>query len=536
MASVFLAYPSNPESLGQPLEAAARSLNATVPGTIETWRALDPDGSFIATNVTQAILESRSFAADITVPNFNVFYEVGYAIGLGKYVLILRNRALARSKQLTELGLFDTLGYREYENSRELVSLLRADDWGSPLAVASRPLNQKAPVYLLGAKYKTDFAIRISSRLKKARLNYRTFDPSEQVRLSAFEAIGEVSQSFGILVHLIPTEVQDSVDHNLRGAFLSGLAEGLGRVCTILQQGYDPVPLDFRDLVETCESDAQLDGAIADFAARTAEALQTDTTPPGGEPTSLLGKLSFGASSAENEMRDLGRYYLQTDAFLRSIRGEVRIVVGRKGSGKTALFFQLRDSLRRGSRNTILDLKPEGYKLRKFKEDVLSFLGGGSLEHTITAFWEYLLLLEVCHRLLENDKERHKRDATLFHPYRTLADAYEGDDFVSEGDFAERLSLLFRRIEADYKSRFGLETGKRLTASDVTRLLYKHDLAALRRSVISYLKFKESLWILVDNLDKGWPTQGLKEEDLLLMEILRPVIELRAGSLSQGSA
>jgi hypothetical protein len=247
VASVFLAYPSNPESLGQPLEAAARSLNAAVPDTIETWRALGPDGSFISTNVTQAILESRSFAADVTVPNFNVFYEIGYAIGLAKHVLILRNRALARSKQLTELGLFDTLGYREYENSKELVSLLCADDWGLPLAVASRPLNQKAPVYLLGAKYKTDFAIRISSRLKKARLNYRTFDPSEQARLSAFEAIGEVSQSLGVLVHLIPSEVQDSVDHNLRGAFLSGLAEGLGRVYTILQQCYDPVPLDCRD-------------------------------------------------------------------------------------------------------------------------------------------------------------------------------------------------------------------------------------------------------------------------------------------------
>jgi hypothetical protein len=49
----------------------------------------------------------------------------------------------------------------------------------------------------------------------------------------------------------------------------------------------------------------------------------------------------------------------------------------------------------------MVDLKPEGYQLIKLKEDLLSYLTEGSRQHLITAFWEYLLLLEVTYKVLE---------------------------------------------------------------------------------------------------------------------------------------
>jgi hypothetical protein len=131
---------------------------------------------------------------------------------------------------------------------------------------------------------------------------------------------------------------------------------------------------------------------------------------------SLLEELSFGASAAENEFRELAGYYLETDQFQRALRGEVRLVVGRKGSGKTAIFAQVRDRTREERQNIVVDLRPDGYQLLKFKEMVLKYLGKGSLEHTITAFWEYLLLLEICYKLLEKDRLPHTRDSRLLLP------------------------------------------------------------------------------------------------------------------------
>ena len=138
-----------------------------------------------------------------------------------------------------------------------------------------------------------------------------------------------------------------------------------------LQHGDDPVPLDYRDLVTRFHSLDQIDGAIAEFAPRVTEAWQTGRELPTGSPGTFLETLNLGASSAENELRDLSYYFLRTDAYQRAQRGDVRLVVGRKGSGKTAVFAQTRDNLRRNKQNIILDLRPEGYKLLKFKEDVL---------------------------------------------------------------------------------------------------------------------------------------------------------------------
>lgn len=37
---------------------------------------------------------------------------------------------------------------------------------------------------------------------------------------------------------------------------------------------------------------------------------------------------------------------------------------------------------------------------------------------------------------------------------------------------------------------------------------------------MSYLKFKEAMWLLLDNLDKGWPPTGLRAEDLVILRTL----------------
>src|SRR5690606_7045589 len=101
-------------------------------------------------------------------------------------------------------------------------------------------------------------------------------------------------------------------------------------------------------------------------------------------------------------------------------RGEANIVVGRKGAGKSAIFLQIRDRERAKKDNIVLDLKPDGYKLIKFKETILSFLQEGTFQHTIMAFWEYVLLLEICYKILEKDRELHLRNHDIYAPYRKL--------------------------------------------------------------------------------------------------------------------
>ena len=293
---------------------------------------------------------------------------------------------------------------------------------------------------------------------------------------------------------------------------------GMNKVLMILQQGSDPVPLDYRDLVRTFFTLDQIDEAISEFSPQVSEAWQLGAEPIARSPSTLLERLHLGASSAENELKDLGHYYLKTDAFRRAQRGDVRLVVGRKGAGKTAVFAQVRDNIRRNKQKIVLDLRPDGYKLLKFKETVLDLLAEGTFYHTISAFWEYLLLLEICHKLLEKDKTRHTRDNRFYEPYRKLSTLYEADEFIAEGDFSERMSRLIDSIATKKHERF--PDRPQLSSAEVTELIYVHDVAALRDKVCEYLTLKDELWLLFDNLDKGWPTHGLSHEDVIIIRAL----------------
>src|SRR5690606_32201284 len=49
---------------------------------------------------------------------------------------------------------------------------------------------------------------------------------------------------------------------------------------------------------------------------------------------------------------------------------------------------------------------------------------------------------------------------------------------------------------------------------------YKHDVKALRKELIEYMRHKGILWLLFDNIDNGWPTSGLQHNDLLIIRAL----------------
>lgn len=42
----------------------------------------------------------------------------------------------------------------------------------------------------------------------------------------------------------------------------------------------------------------------------------------------------------------------------------------------------------------------------------------------------------------------------------------------------------------------------------------------IKNDILSFARHKEGLWILIDNLDKGWPTHGLEDIDLLIIKCL----------------
>lgn len=517
----FIAYPGVPKEIGDTLERAVGHIDqyASASHHYETWAAFDEAGVFIRGDVLGSIDKNDIFVADITVLNFNVTYEIGYAIGKKKPITLLRRPGVAETdKKIQQIGIFDTIRYNNYENHLDVVKILTnmntPRNIGFPAAV-----NVNSPVYILDTLQKTDQSQRIIARIKKSKLRFRNFDPLETPRMASTE-IDEIAKSVGVIVSLIPTRYQDAEIHNIRAAFIAGLAEGMGKIVKILQFENDPVPIDYRDFVTTCFDLTQIDEEISLFVPQVTEQIQNASTNNITDKRGLLAKIDLGASAAENEMQELYEYYLETDAFNQAYRGEVRLVLGRKGSGKTALFTRVRDKIRGNKKNIVVDLKPETYKLLKFKDYVLEFLEDGTLEHTIMAFWEYVLLLEICYKILEKDQHIYKRDHEIFDNYVRLSELYKADAYVSEGDFSERMSKLLQAITNDFKAKYPEKAHFKLSDAEVTELLHKHEIAKLRKELEEYLQLKDGVLLLIDNIDKGWNTGGVQTTDLIIVRTL----------------
>src|SRR5690606_3430737 len=71
-----------------------------------------------------------------------------------------------------------------------------------------------------------------------------------------------------------------------------------------------------------------------------------------------------------------------------------------------------------------------------------------------------------------------------------------------------------------YSDRFGDVKDVSLTDAQVTEIIYDHDIVQLKKRISDHLQFKDTVWILIDNLDKGWPAHGLESADLLIIRTL----------------
>ena len=520
VSQAFVAYSGRDSELASIISTGVSKANARQKSVRYTpWVMNDIAGVPITSPILDGIDSSIYVVADVTYLNPNVVYEIGFAIGREKRVFLVRRRNFSGDRKVAEAaGIFDTLGFEEYEDDDSLAHALSNYIDPAPLQFRKQ-LDRQAPAYIVEPLDKSGIATLITSRVNKARHRDRRFDPAEDSRLSAVDAIRQVASSSGILVSLLRDDSESGVIHNTRSLFVAGLADGMEKPSLILAHGGLDLPVDVRDSAKRYTFPADITEHISAFSLEITDYSQRADPPsiPTGGP---LQSLSIGDPTAENEMTTLGHYFLSTDQYSRAVRGEVNLVVGRKGTGKTALWIQVRDRIRSDKRNVVVDLKPEGYQLLKLKEDMLSHLTQGAGQHLLTAFWEYLILLEVTYKLLEKDRNTFKYNHEIRDLYIELERAYRVENFSAEGDFSERLLSLSQRIAQEYVSKFGTSDSMRLTSEQVTSLVYAHDIRDLRAKLTQYLSKKSSVWVLFDNLDKGWSTQGVDVVDAAVLRCL----------------
>jgi len=506
----FFIYPSDPTNIADTIQNAVDQL---VSDKAYSWKSLDVSGNIIFCEICKAIRSSSVVVADITTLNFNVLFEIGYTIGVNKPLYLIRDTTFSRDKKhIEELGVLDTIGYASYVNSSDIVNQYYKKTEFKPLHQNSGQIFQEQPLYVLKGKLETEGAVRMMSILKKSRIRFRTFDQIETPRISLAEAQKQINGSVAIVANLISSNREGAIVHNALCAFLCGLAMSQEKYVLMLQEGDERQPIDYRDVVKTYKTADELKYYLDPIKEEVLSRLQILSPNRKIKILNRLEMLDIGDISAENEIKGLKSYYFRTGQFTQARRGHARLIIGRKGTGKTALFYALRDAIPKTHSFLTLDMKPEGYQFTRLREIVLSKLTQGQQEHTMTAFWYYILLTELAHKIIQNEKFPHQ---AFEEQYNTIKNYCIDQGIDKSDDFSQRLLQQVEKICEDM-TKYATDD----IANLITQRFYSDELKRLTQVLIDYLKQKKEVWILFDNIDKGWPTRGTTGLDIVIVRSL----------------
>jgi hypothetical protein len=511
---IFFLYPSRPEAVASTIGNAVEAHNRG--GTTwRTWRDLEIAGQMVFCEICKAMRFASTIVVDVSTLNFNVLFEIGFGIGLGQPVIPIRDRSWASDvKVFEELGLLDTLGYIDFVNGEELTTALETAA-PKPLTPLLTEPNRDQPLYVMKSPHDTDGQLELMATIKKSALRFRTYDPKEIPRLSLHDARTEVAQSFGVVAHLLDPARDGALVHNARCAFVSGLAMAQQKVVVMFQESRVRQPIDYRDVVHSYSAPVEIK-RLFDRPARTVvDHLQSSRSiaPPRG-PASALEAMNLGDVAAENEITALESYFVQTGQAHTARQGNARLVVGRKGTGKTAIFYHVREEYFHRRSHMVLDMKPEGHYFGELRDTVLARMGPGLQEHTMVAYWNYILLAEISRQIIDDwPHVRHNQE--LLEAYTRVESVYQRHNPGFEADFSQRLLLEANRIAAELGAKDLESIGPQLT-----ELIYSGDIRELNEAVAEYLSEKAAVWLLLDNLDKSWPIRGSTDTDILIVRAL----------------
>jgi len=207
-----------------------------------------------------------------------------------------------------------------------------------------------------------------------------------------------------------------------------------------------------------------------------------------------LSKLSFGAPAAERDIGvGLGDYFYESDAYQRLAARQKMIVLGNRGTGKSAIFKVFAERARRAG-TQVLELRPEDYSYELFRSILKREGEGAWVKHgAFSAAWKYLILVLAMKEITrEGSKFKRGADAKI---YEYLRDNHQGAQDTP-------ISVLVSYVKRIEGFKIGSSEAS-IKARELTKLYKLEELEPLLPD-LKELVAKRKIAVLVDELDKGW--------------------------------
>jgi len=209
-----------------------------------------------------------------------------------------------------------------------------------------------------------------------------------------------------------------------------------------------------------------------------------------------FSNLDFGAPAAERDItRGLKDYFVESETYKRIENRQKYIILGNRGSGKSAIFKVIAD--RERDRSTlVLELAPEDYSYEMLASVMKEEREGAwAKQGAYAAAWKFLIYVLIMKGLTSRGPRLKTGPAEKIYAY--LRNNHEGEQgnpiavLISYLKRIEGLKVGAAKLEASIKSR---ELLKLYKLEEIDKLLPALQELCARRKVL----------VLIDELDRGW--------------------------------
>ena len=535
---MFFAYPSEPASLGDTIESFARDTKkrSNIPNElrVQTWKDSPVSGNRLASSIMSRIRRSEIFACDLTFFNYNVAFELGFAIGTFKRLFITLDTSVEGSERSFKTSYFKLLGigYAGYRNQDELSDKL---EYEAPWRSLSHTI--------LGPQYGNE-----RSRPENPTLFYvkPTFDPPQA--LHTLEAIDRsvFSRSLvvddpndnpapkpewyaerlaiadAVIIQLLSANHVDHLEHNVKASLVAGMAAGLGRKVLMLAQSPFETPVDYSDLLQVDERPTVSGPKVKTWLDAIERQLPQRRPRRLREPNVNaleLRHVALGEPVAEHERDDLDAYFVETPSYFRALDAPTTIMIGRRGTGKTAILHAIRAQLEHSRDDHVAVLDPVGYELEGLIRILNEIRENSERGFLIESLWKYLIYSEIAKSVEDSILTRSAYEARNEDEEQFL--------WFCETNAETIRSPFSARLEHAVSSLEGVGSLDRATEqrAKISEGLHEKMIGTLRRQIGLALGRSKKLTVLIDNLDAPWRPGANTEELTELISGLLHVVQ-----------
>ncbi|MFA6176987.1 MAG: hypothetical protein WC765_10460, partial [Phycisphaerae bacterium] len=225
---------------------------------------------------------------------------------------------------------------------------------------------------------------------------------------------------------------------------------------------------------------------------------QTHISGPLGEEHELnMLKLGIGGDIAENEKAGLLNYFVITSSYQAALRNEKSLLVGRKGSGKSAIYIKLLDVFQVDILNYVISLLPESDELLEDVEMSELYDSSAAKRNFFFTVWKLVIYSKLADVIYER---------LLGKPIEYQYNTYENElvRFIDKNrDF---IKLNFFGVVKEISKK--LKDSRHIEKPEILEGLYTEYLSPLISTVKGYFNSISAKYnkivILADNLDKTW--------------------------------